>query len=149
MSVFTAIHSGIVIIEGWIIVLSASFGGLYLHNYYTLNVMFLLHIPNTFKIVYTMCTNVQTMCKQCAILCAIFYTFSTHLRSRRGYYTLGAGGRGTLEWDETRWAPQPIKANSPLSIETKFLYSRPQLLPLTKRNVTLGYFVTHIFSSIG
>lgn len=66
-----------------------------------------------------------------------------------GYYTLGAGGRGTLEWDETRWAPQPIKANSPLSIETKFLYSRPQLLPLTKRNVTLGYFVTHIFSSIG
>src|SRR5271170_1038578 len=58
-----------------------------LHINYTLNVMFLLHIPNTFKIVSTMCkqcaNNVQTMCKQCVILCAIFYTFSTHLRSCR------------------------------------------------------------------
>ena len=41
-----------------------------------INTTFLLHISNTFK-------NVQTMCKQCAILYAIFYTFPTHLRPSR------------------------------------------------------------------
>jgi len=54
MSVFAAIRSGTAIIERWIIVLSASFEGLYLHNYYTLNV---------------------TMCKQCITLYTIFYIF--------------------------------------------------------------------------
>src|SRR5271170_3240733 len=50
-----------------------------LHINYTLNVMFLLHISNTFKIVSTMCkqcaNNVQTMCDIMCDILHILYTF--------------------------------------------------------------------------